>query len=190
MKAATESCSGKKVLSKFRQNPQKHPQRHPFSCKPQVWSLQSYQKKAPPPPPPATPHPPTPPSNRETARSKPRECKKQPQNSPGLLEAQSPETRPWGVENAKTPGSLWRRLDVYVYVYVCVYVYVYVYVYVHVHVYVYVYVRMYVCTYSKNLIVVITILTIQYDTIHYTTLHYTPIATNNKKKEPCAILGF
>ena len=33
MKAATQSCFGKKVLSKFRQNPQKAPAKDPFSSK-------------------------------------------------------------------------------------------------------------------------------------------------------------
>ena len=48
MKAATQSCSGKKVLSKFRQNSKKkkHPQKSPFSSK--ATGLQPYQNRAPP----------------------------------------------------------------------------------------------------------------------------------------------
>ena len=48
MKAATESCSGKKVLSKFRQNPQKHPQRSPFSSKATGLKPATLPKKNPP----------------------------------------------------------------------------------------------------------------------------------------------
>ena len=50
MKAATQSCSGKKVLSKFRQNSQEkntHKKAHSLA-KPQAWSLQPYQNRAPP----------------------------------------------------------------------------------------------------------------------------------------------
>ena len=49
MKAATQSCSEKKVHSKFRQNPQKYPQRSPFSSKATGLKPATLPKKSPPP---------------------------------------------------------------------------------------------------------------------------------------------
>ena len=49
MKPATQSCSGKKVLSKFRQNPQKHRQRSPFFIKATGLKPATLPKRAPPP---------------------------------------------------------------------------------------------------------------------------------------------
>ena len=49
MKAATQSCSEKKVHSKFRQNSQKYPQRSPFSSKATGLKPATLPKKSPPP---------------------------------------------------------------------------------------------------------------------------------------------